>query len=486
MFYKERDVFFFIFLIFNCSFAAMQNKELIKNLSLENFLRLQEEKPDLEEIGSYFDLMVISEVVDFINEFPEFGYLIINSMKTHRATAVFKLLDIGNQKLIINKLEPHKTAELLNELNPDDRIAFLEELPHLVLTELIKLLNPEERKITLAMLGYPEDSVGRLMTPEYISVEQNTTIKEVFEVIRHKSKQFETSEIIYVIDQDGRLIDDIKIKDLIIADPEKKIIEISDYRYESLNANLDQEKAKQIFKNSNRFALPVVDDNQILLGIVTIDDILWVAEEEYSEDLQKMAASETFNEDYLSISIFKLIRKRVGWLIILFLGELITASVMSSVEDDLSRAIVLSLFIPLILSSGGNSGSQASTLIIQGLTIGSIEAKDWVKVISREFFVGITLGFVLGLIGFIRVWGWYYISPEIIGSHPQAVSMVVLFSVMFIVMIGAITGSMLPLVMKRLGADPAVSSTPFVATIMDVSGILIYFTIARQLLDGIL
>jgi magnesium transporter len=275
-------------------------------------------KEDRLEIREFLDDQNISDVAELINEFPEYEAQIIANMAIHRAASVFKILDIAQQKDIIKELPSAKTAELLNELPADDRTDFLEELPKAAIRDLIKLLDPEERKITLSLLGYPEDSVGRLMTPDYVYVYLHNTISQVYETIRKTAKSSETIDVIYVIDQSGLLIDDIRIRDIILASPEKRVDEIIDGRFVSLNVNDDQEHASQVFKMNNRVALPVVDDNNILLGIVTIDDMLWVANEEFSEDMQKMGGTEALNEPYLDIPLLKLFRKRVGWLVVLF------------------------------------------------------------------------------------------------------------------------------------------------------------------------
>ncbi len=443
-------------------------------------------REDKLEIREFLDDQNISDVAELINEYPEYESQIIANMAIHRAVSVFKILDISQQKDIVKELPPSKTAELLNELPADDRTDFLEELPKAVIRDLIKLLDPEERKITLSLLGYPEDSVGRLMTPDYVYVYLHNTISEVFDTIRKHAKNSETIDVIYVIDKSGLLIDDIRIRDVILALPEKRVDEIIDGRFVSLNANDDQEYASQVFKMNNRVALPVVDENNILLGIVTIDDMLWVANEEFSEDMQKMGGTEALNEPYLDIPLLKLFRKRVGWLIVLFIGEMLTATAMGYFEDEIAKAIVLTLFIPLIISSGGNSGSQASTLIIQAMAVGEITIADWWRVMRREISSGLLLGLVLGVIGFIRVAAWHSFAPQLYGPHWMMIACTVGFSLMGVVLWGTLSGSMLPIVLKRLGADPAVSSAPFVATLVDVTGLVIYFSFAYFFLQGIL
>jgi magnesium transporter len=428
----------------------------------------------------------ISDVAELINLYPDFEAQIIANMAIKRASSVFKILDIAQQKDIINELPTAKTAELLNDLPADDRTDFLEELPKAVIRDLIKLLEPDERKITLSLLGYPEDSVGRLMTPDYVYVYAHNTVEDVFATIRKYAKNSETIDVIYIINERGELVDDIRIRDVILATPEKLISEIVDGRVVSLKVNDDQEHASQVFKMNNRVALPVVDDNDILLGIVTIDDMLWVANEEFSEDMQKMGGTEALNEPYLDIPLLKLFRKRIGWLVVLFLGEMLTATAMGYFEDEIAKAVVLALFVPLIISSGGNSGSQASTLIIQAMAVGEITLADWWRVLRRELTSGLLLGSVLGFIGFVRVGVWHSIAPNLYGDHWMQIASTVGFSLVGVVLWGTLSGSMLPIALKKLGADPAVSSAPFVATLVDVTGLVIYFSVALFFLKGIL
>lgn len=427
----------------------------------------------------------ISDVAELINELPEYERQIIGNLNVHRAVSVFKILDLSTQKNIIHELPPYKTAELLNELPADDRTAFLEELPSEVVKELIRLLNPEERKITLSLLGYPDGSVGRLMTPDYIAVQVDWDVKEVLDHIREVGKNSETIDVIYVVNDKGEFIDDIRIREILLSSPETLIGDIVDYRSITLHVNNDQEVANEVFKMNNRVALPVIDDKNILLGIVTIDDVLWVASEEFSEDIQKFGGTEALDEPYLEMPILKLFKKRVVWLIVLFLGEMLTATAMGYFEDEIAKAVVLATFIPLIISSGGNTGSQASTLIIQAMALGEITINDWWRVMRREVISGILLGSVLGLIGFIRLEVWNRIFNTY-GEHGTQIGLAVGFSLVCVVLWGTITGSMLPIILKKLGADPATSSAPFVATLVDVTGLVIYFSMAYLFMSGTL
>jgi magnesium transporter len=437
---------------------------------------------DGEQLHELLDDQNISDVANLIEDMPDYDARIIESMSVHRAASVFKILDLNAQKNIIKTLSPTKTAGLLNELPPDDRTDFLEELPSNAVRELIKLLDNEERKITLSLLGYPENSVGRLMTPDYVYVYETNTVQRVLETVRRVGKNSETIDVIYVINEKGELLDDIRIREFILASPDKKVKDLMDDRVISLNAYQDQEEAAEVFRMNNRVALPVVSNSNKLLGIVTIDDILWVAAEEFSEDIQKIGGTQALEQPYLEMPLFSLFRKRVGWLVVLFLGELLTASAMKYFEAEIGRALVLVLFIPLIISSGGNSGSQASTLIIQAMAVGEITTKDWWRVLRREILSGLLLGGVLGLIGFLRIFVWHAISPELYGIHWTRVGITVSATLLGVVLWGTLCGSMLPMVLKKLGADPAVSSAPFVATLVDVTGLVIYFSVALMIL----
>ena len=441
---------------------------------------------DKLQIRDFLNDQNISDVAELIDEFPDYESSIIANMSVHRAASVFKILDLPAQKRIIKILPPNTTASLLNELPADDRTDFLEELPSNVVRELIKLLDPEERRITLSLLGYPENSIGRLMTPDYVYVYPDNTIEEVFATIRKYGKDSETINVIYVINNKGELLDDIRIRDFILNPPDKKVSELMDERVVALHAEDDQETASEVFKMNNRVALPVISKSNKLLGIVTIDDILWVASEEFSEDMQKMGGTTALEEPYIEMSIPKLYRKRILWLIILFFGELITIGAMQHFQDEIAKVVILATFIPLIISSGGNSGSQASTLIIQAMALGELTISDWWRIMKREIFSGLMLGSTLCLLGFSVISVWHFFSPGTFGIHYLRIGLTVGLSLMGIVLWGSLMGSMLPLILKRLGADPAASSTPFVATLVDVTGLIIYFSVAFLLLSGTL
>lgn len=453
-----------------------------KNVSAQ-FVALIE-ADDALALRQYINSQNISDVVELVYEMPAYEQQIMGALSIHRAASVFKMLDLAEQKRIVKHLPSFRTAELLNELPPDDRTDFLEELSKETIRDLIKLMSPEERKVTLQLLGYAENSVGRLMTPDYVYVYPQNTVTEVFATIRQFARGSETIDVIYVINEQGELVDDLRIRDVILAPPERTVSQLIDGRVIALNANDDQEDAGQVFKMNNRVALPVTDDHNVLLGIVTIDDMLWVTSEEFSEDMQKMGGSQALEQPYLDVPLLQLFGKRVGWLIILFIGEMFTATAMGYFEDEIARAVVLALFVPLIISSGGNSGSQASTLIIQAMAVGDVGLSDWFRVLKRELISGALLGLTLGLIGYARVAVWHIILPEVYGIHWSGIGLTVGISLVGVVLWGTLSGSMLPMLLKRLGFDPAVSSAPFVATLVDVTGLLIYFSVAFMILKG--
>ncbi|WP_029904429.1 magnesium transporter [Prevotella sp. 10(H)] len=452
-------------------------KENIEQLTEQT--KLLVEAGDVAMLRVYLDDLNISDVEDLIDELPEYAPLFIDTLSLKRAINVFRILDVPTQERIINKLSGTKLSAIINGLPPDDRTSLFGELRDQDLQHrLISLLTPEDRKEVFTLLSYPEDSIGRLMTPDFLAISKDYTVDEALLYIRENGKNTETIDVIYILDEEGILIDDLRIKELLISQPQVPISELMDGRLIYLNALDPVEEGIKIFKMNNRVALPVIDSQGALLGIVTIDDILWAANEEYSEDMQRMGGTSALDEPYLDLPVYKLIWKRAGWLIILFIGELLTASVMQYYEEQLAQVIVLALFLPLMISSGGNSGSQASTLVIQAMATGEVKLKNWWQVFRREIISGLSLGIILGTIGFFRIYIWHLIFPDLYGEHWIMVGSTVSLALIGIVLWGSLIGSMLPFILRRLGADPATSSAPFVATIVDVTGLMIYLTIA--------
>ncbi|MFN4854865.1 MAG: magnesium transporter [Bacteroidota bacterium] len=440
--------------------------------------------PELKELLSTYmpdELSrLLEETEDELNQKNLFGLLDIKI-----ASEVFKFLEFDLQNYLLHSLAYEKMAALLNELSPDDRTKFLEELPGAAVKELLVLLDPEERAITLSLLGFPEGSVGRLMTTDYLAVKKHWTVDQVLKYIRKYGKYSETINVIYIIDDEGILLDDIRIREFLFVSPETGVSDLMDSRYVALSVNDDESAAITVFRNNNRVALPVINTKGVLLGIVTIDDVLRLAEEEDTEDIQKMGGTEALEEPYIDSSVYTLIQKRAGWLVLLFIGEMLTASAMSFFEDEIARAVILAMFVPLIISSGGNTGSQAASLIIRAMALGEIGIRDWWRVMKREFVSGLALGIILGIIGFFRIFLWTFFT-NIYGPHWLGIALTVGTSLLGVVMWGSLAGSMLPLIIKRMGADPAVSSAPFIATLVDVTGLIIYFSAAMLWLKGTL
>lgn len=430
------------------------------------------------------------DIAECITDLPEDDQVIIFRLLPHAIAAdVFEYLDVEAQRQLLRAMAHEQVAGILNEMTPDDRTALLEEMPSAAARQLIQLLTPEERRIAQSLLGYPEGSVGRLMTPDFIAVGEDWTVKEVLDYVREHGQDSETLNFIYVVDEKGKLIDDLRIREFLLRPLTTRVSDIMDRSFVHLQVNEKQETALNIFRKYDRAALPVVDSAGVLVGIVTVDDMLDVAEEEATEDIQKIGGMEALDEPYMRIPLWKMVRKRAGWLVILFLGEMLTATAMSSYQDEIAKAVVLALFLPLIISSGGNSGSQASTLIIRAMALGEVTLRDWWRVASRELQAGLSLGIILGVIGAIRVAVWSivgakYFHHQIYGPHWPLVAMTVGIALIGVVLWGSISGSMLPFVLRRLGADPATSSAPFVATLVDVTGLIIYFSIALVIMRG--
>jgi magnesium transporter len=396
---------------------------------------------------------------------------------------IFEYLEHSTQQRILLALPDDDIGTLLTDMADDDRTALLEDLSEEDQTRCLARMNAEQRALAEALLEYPPDSVGRLMTPHYVSVRPHWTIQHVLDHIRQHGQDSETLNVVYVVDDHHCLIDDLRIRQLLLAPPHKRLEELMDSQFVSLRASDDKREAVEIFRRYDRTALPVLDDNRKFLGIVTIDDVLDVAEEVATQDMQKLGGLEALDASYSETPLMTLVRKRAVWLIVLFLGEMLTATAMGYFEEELAKAVVLALFVPLIISSGGNSGSQAATLIVRALALGEIQLRDWLSVMRREVLSGLVLGIVLGTIGFLRIALWSTFT-DLYGPHWMLVGIAVGLSLVGIVLWGCLAGAMIPFGLKRCGLDPATSSAPFVATFVDVTGLVIYFTVALIVLRG--
>lgn len=445
------------------------------------------EKRNFSALQRLFNDWLPVDLAELISDLPESDQAILfRLLPRDVATETFEYLDFDAQQNLLNALTQKDVTHILNSMSADDRTALLEELPGPVAQELIKLLSFKEFKIAKTLLAYAEGSVGRLMSPDYLSVKKDWNIGQVLEHIRTFGHESETLNVIYAVDDFGKLAGEMVARDLLLSPLDRKVSDIiSEDKLVTLMASQDQQEALEEFKRYDRVALPVVDSNGYLIGIVTVDDMLDVAEEEETEDIQKFGGIEALEEPYIDVPLLELVKKRAVWLVVLFLSEMLTASAMSYFEGELAKAIVLATFIPLVISSGGNSGSQAATLIIRSLSLGEITIRDWWNVMRRELLSGLMLGGLLGLIGLVRVVLWSAILGHFTATW-MLIGLTVGLSLVGIVLWGTITGSMLPLLLKRLGLDPATSSAPFVATLVDVTGIVIYFTVASLVLKGVL
>lgn len=446
-----------------------------------------------EAVEQFVQQATPEEVAAFINEnwdsFQKerrnFFERIFRHLNIRKIVQVFENLHFSVQSAVLETFGREQIRYILNELSPDDRTRLFSKIPSALLNEWLPLLTKEERQETLKLLAYEEESIGRLMTTDFIAVQANWTCEEAIAHIRRYGEDSETINIIYVVDADYRLIDDLKIREVLLAEPSHRIDDIADYRFVQLDAELDQEKAIRVFKETDRYALPVTDHTGTLLGIVTVDDLLDIMELEDTEDIHKLGGSMALHQPYFAVHILELIKKRAGWLIVLFFGLMLTASAMTYYEGAIADAVVLSLFIPMIIASGGNSGSQAATIITRSLALDQVLVKDWWRVLQREFLSGIMLGLILGLLGFLRVFLGDKLGSSY-GEHALLLALTIGVALVGVVLWGTLMGSLLPLLLKRLGFDPAVSSVPVVSSLVDVTGIVIYFTIAYAFLQNTL
>jgi magnesium transporter len=419
------------------------------------------------------------------NLMPSEQMALLREVPPSQAISAFQYLAPSAQERLLGLMTTTEKVKFLNEMTPDDRTVLLEELPETESQEMLGLLHPEERAVAESLLQYPEDSIGRLMTPNYLAVREKWTVGQVLDYVREHGRNTETLNAVYVINEIGELIDDMRIRQFLLAPLSKTVSELMDRKFLALRATDNQETAVLLFRREDRTVLPVVNDAGKLVGIVTIDDVLDVAEEEATEDIHKLGGMEALDEPYMQITFLRMVRKRAGWLVMLFLGEMLTATAMGFFQREIERAVVLALFIPLMISSGGNSGSQAATLVIRALALSEVGLADWWRVLRREILSGLALGAVLGLIGFFRISIWSLFS-DIYGPHWLLVAITVGLTLIGIVLWGTLTGCILPFVLRRLGFDPATSSAPFVATLVDVTGLIIYFSVASLILKGTL
>jgi magnesium transporter len=401
------------------------------------------------------------------------------------AARTFSYLPRAAQVELLARLPEDELTRILERLAPDDRTALFEGLPDDEVERLLTLLAPETQREARSLLSYGRGTVGRLMTPDMIEVKEDWTINQVLEHVRRVGKDSETLNAVYVTDAAHHLLDDIRMREILLARPDTQVEKLMDRAFVALLVTDAESYAVKQFRKYDRTALPVIDRRGALVGIVTVDDVLDVAEEQATKEMQRLGGLEALDLPYFDTTLPSMIRKRASWLVLLFLGELLTASAMGYFENEIEKAVVLALFVPLIISSGGNSGSQAATLMVRSLAVGEIRLRDWWRVMRREIVAGLALGMVLGTVGFLRIALWSAVS-DMYGPYWYLIGLTVSCSLVGIVLWGSLSGSMLPFILKRVGFDPATSSAPFVATLVDVTGLAIYFTVAFIVLRGTL
>ena len=432
--------------------------------------------PGLRALMAGHEIRDVAEVIEQLE--PEHRAVVFRVLPRDQAADAFEYLETEVQEELIKALAHEQVADILNSMSPDDRTSLLEELPAAVTKQILALLSPGERMVARRLLGYPEESVGRLMTPDFIAARPEWTVQQTLDHIRSHGDDSETLNVIYVVDEHGVLIDDLRMRQLLLTDPGTTIGTLSSGSFVALKATDDQETAVRVFQEYDRVAFPVTDSRGVLLGIVTVDDVLDVAEEEATEDIQKLGGAAALEQPYMMIGFVNMTRKRMGWLVVLFMGQLLTLEALRGFVGQLEQNIALVLFVPLIISSGGNSGSQAATLVIRAIALGEVVLRDWWRVLLREVMFGALLGVTLSVVGFLRV---LLGGNGEFGEQWMRLGMAMSISVILVVMWGICIGSMLPFILRRLGFDPATSSNPFVATIVDVTGLIIYLATATRI-----
>jgi magnesium transporter len=410
----------------------------------------------------------------------------------------FELLPRDEAEEFLLNLSAYEQGELLLELPvverrlwmrsmaPDDAADLLQEATSEQRDELLALLDEATRREVKALLAYAEDEAGGLMSTRYARVRPDMTVEEALRYLRRQSR--ERAELIYyayVLDSEQRLLGVVSFRNLFAGNGETLVRELMHTDLVTIPEETDQEEVSQIFARHDLIAIPVVDDEMRMKGIVTFDDVADVQEEEATEDIQKLGGQAALDEPYLQIGFWDMVKKRAGWLAVLFVGETFTTTAMAAYEGELARAVVLALFLPLIISSGGNSGSQASTLVVRAMALGEVRLRDWYRVVRREFAAGLTLGTILALMGIVRIVGGHYWNGSF-GEHYLPLAFTVSLSLVAVVLLGTFAGSMLPFILRRFGLDPASASAPFVATVVDVTGLVIYFSVASLMLKGTL
>ena len=452
-----------------------------------DILDLLEESP--ASIAAETEEMHPADLADVAELLPrEQVSAFVAALPAARAADVLEYLDEDLRVYLLEQLPTEQAAALVSQMTPDDRTDVLEEIDEQVAEEIVQELPAEARAETERLMQFEPDTAGGLMTTEFVSVSAQAFVDDTLEAVRAlaRSGRKEATYAIYATDPEGRLAGVLSLRELLAAAPGARISDVAWTEVVSVRPDAHRQDVAQLTANYDLIAVPVVSESGHLMGVVTVDDVIDAIQEEQTEDIQRLGGMEALDEPYSSIGFWSMIRKRGGWLTVLFLGQFLTASAMQGFGDELERALVLSLFIPLIVSSGGNSGSQATSMIIRAMALGEITQKDWWRVALRELPTGITLGALLGALGFLRIVLWEQLGLSDYGEHYVLLGFTVGLAVVGVVAFGSLIGSMLPFVLRRFGLDPASASAPFVATLVDVAGVIIYFTVALVILSGTL
>ena len=415
---------------------------------------------------------------------PEDEGIVFRLLAKDRAAAVFSCLPVDRQTELVLSLSSDQLRDVLDGMTPDDRVSLLDELPGEVTRQVLESLSPQALAATRTLLGYPEGTAGHVMTPEFVSLAPDMTAAEALDTVRRSTRRVETMNVVYVIDRAGTLLIDLRLVDLVRADAQALVGALQSRPLVTIPVRTELPEVVQLSRRYDRVALPVVDDAGKLLGIITFDDVIDMSEVEDTEMAQRLGGLEAIDTPYARTAFTTLLRKRGLWLSVLFVGEMLTATAMARFESEIAAAVVLALFIPLVISSGGNSGSQAATLIVRSLALTELTMRDWWRVLLREVGSGLLLGGWLGAIGFMRVILWHQMEWTDYGPHATRLAVTVWVSLVGVVTFGTVAGSMLPFALRAVKLDPATSSAPFVATLVDVTGLIIYFTVAALILRG--
>ena len=418
---------------------------------------------------------------------PSAAALVIGALPFDLAVQVLDDPDLEQRVAIINSMALEVAGPLINGMSPDQRAELFRQLSDSEQARILPALERRTQQALEFLLRYPPETAGGIMTTEFLTVPWTATAQETLELIRRVGGGKETVYVIYVLDAEAKLRQVVSLRELVLSEPDWAVTEIGSRRkLLSVGPYMDREEVARLISKYDLLAIPVVDKEQRLLGIVTVDDVIDALITETTEDVQKFGGMEALDEPYMAISIPRMLRKRAGWLAALFIGEMLTATAMGYFEGEIAHAVVLALFVPLIISSGGNSGSQATSLIIRAMALREVRLRDWWRVAIRELPSGLALGAFLGLIGAVRILLWQQLGWYDYGPHYRLVALTVSLALLGVVTFGSLTGSMLPFVLRRLGFDPASASAPFVATLVDVTGLVIYFTVALLILRGTL